>query len=230
VTRELAGRLSKEFPAESIVVIENGVDFEALDQTREVAEFRTTEPDAVHIGIAGRLVMVKRVDIFLEAASLLRQRDSGRKWRFHIFGDGPLKSQLKEQVQRLRLDDNVTFHGHRDDIATCLACLDALVICSEHEGMPMVALEAVALGVPTVAHAVGGLLEVVPSEFQVTRHGAQGYEDGIRRALCADGKSISERQAAAIRTRFSAERNATRMRDLYQELLLERRREHAWDR
>lgn len=229
VTRELGGRLSRDFPAEKIVVIENGVDFEALDQRSGVAEFRALEPDAIHIGIAGRLVAVKRVDIFLEAASLLRQKDSGRKWEFHVFGDGPLRPALEEQARGLRLRDSVIFHGHRDDIVMCLASLDALVVCSDHEGMPMVALEAAAMGVPTVAHAVGGLLEVVPSEFRVTRHEGQGYKDGIERALCADGRSIAERHTAAIRVRFSAQRNAERVRQLYEQVLEERLRKHATD-
>ncbi len=230
VTQELAGGLSRDFPAERIVVIENGVDFEALDQQCSVAEFRLAEPDAIHIGIAGRLVAVKRVDIFLESASQLRQKDSCRKWRFHVFGDGPLSRVLEAQAHGLRLDGSVTFHGHRNDIATCLASLDALVVCSDHEGMPMVALEAAAMGVPTVAHAVGGLLEVVPSEFQVVRHEAQGYKDGVERALCADGRSIAKRHAAAIRARFSARHNAIRVRELYEQVLVERLREHASDR
>lgn len=94
----------------------------------------------------------------------------------------------------------------------------------------MVALEAAALGVPTVAHAVGGLLEVVPGEFQVTRHEAQAYKDGVERALCADGRSIAERHAAVIRVRFSAQHNAERVRALYEQILVERRSERASDR
>jgi glycosyltransferase involved in cell wall biosynthesis len=230
VTGELGGRLKKDFAAETIVVIENGVDFEALDRHSGVAQFRLAEPDAIHIGIAGRLVAVKRVDIFLESASLLRQGESGHKWRFHVFGDGPLSPDLESQAHGLRLDDSVTFHGHRDDIATCLASLDALVMCSDHEGMPMVALEAAALGVPTVAHAVGGLLEVAPSEFHVMRHEAEGYKEGVERALCADARSIAARHAAAIRARFSAQHNARRIRELYEQVLAERRREHVSDR
>lgn len=94
----------------------------------------------------------------------------------------------------------------------------------------MVALEAAALGVPTVGHAVGGLLEVVPSEFQVTRHEPEGYKDGVERALRADGRSIAKRHTAAIRERFSAQHNARRVRDLYEQILVESQREHASDR
>ncbi|MGH2443830.1 MAG: glycosyltransferase, partial [Chloroflexota bacterium] len=71
VTSELSVRVAGDFPAEKIAVIENGVDVEAVRSKNGVAEFRAAEPDATHVGIAGRLVDVKRVDLFIEAAVLL---------------------------------------------------------------------------------------------------------------------------------------------------------------
>jgi glycosyltransferase involved in cell wall biosynthesis len=222
VTQELAERLADDFPADKIVVIENGIDVDAVKTKNVVAEFRAAEPDAIHVGIAGRLVDVKRVDLFVEAASLLLRDCGDRQWRFHIFGEGPRRRNLEELSERLHLGDKLAFHGHRRDIATCLGGLDALVICSDHEGMPMISLEAAALGVPTVAHAVGGLIEVVPEEFLVFRHDAEGYKDGILRVLRADGRAIAARRAAETIARFSARRNAERVRVLYEEVLSER--------
>jgi glycosyltransferase involved in cell wall biosynthesis len=89
--------------------------------------------------------------------------------------------------------------------------------------MPMVSLEAAALGVPVVAHAVGGLLEVVPEEFLVTRHDSYGYSSGILRALCGDGRAIATRRAIAALTEFSARRNAERVRALYEQVVMEER-------
>lgn len=219
VTRELSMRVTGEFPAEKIVVIENGIDVEAVSSEKGVAEFRASDPDATHIGIAGRLVDVKRVDLFIEAAALLLRECPQRRWRFHVFGDGPKRQNLEELASRLQLGDKMTFHGHRQDIETCVGGLDALVICSDHEGMPMISLEAAVLAVPTVAHAVGGLAEVVPEEFLVCRHAAQGYKDGILRVLRADARVIAVKRAADTVTRFSARRNAETVRELYEELL-----------
>jgi L-malate glycosyltransferase len=222
VTTELAGRLAHDFPVEKIVVIENGIDLEAVSAESRVAAFRTAEPDATHVGIAGRLVDVKRVDLFLEAAVLLLRDCPKRDWRFHIFGEGPKRRNLEELSESLRLGHKVIFHGHRQDIATCIGSLDALVICSDHEGMPMISLEAAALGVPTVAHAVGGLIEVAPEEFLVSRHDGHGYKEGVLRALRADGRAITGKRGAETVTRFSARRNAQRVRALYEEVLAER--------
>jgi L-malate glycosyltransferase len=218
VTGELAARMKGEFGPDKIVVIENGVDAGAVRAESGVAEFRTAEPDATHVGIVGRLAEVKRIDLFLETVAALLRQLPQRAWRFHIFGDGPERSRLEHVAARLRVSDRVTFHGHRDDIATCIAGLDVLVICSDHEGLPMTALEAAALGVPTVAHAVGGLLEVVPGEFHVNRHEADGYRDGILRALGADGRVIAAKHASAMLEKFSAQRNAGRIRALYEQV------------
>ena len=219
VTRELGAEMAGLFSPEKVVVIENGVDFEEVRRGIRVADFKAAEPDAAHIGIAGRLVKVKRVDLFLEAAALLVQECPNRCWRFHVFGDGPMRRELEESSDVKRLAKRVMFHGHREDITTCIAGLDALVMCSDHEGMPMAALEAAALGVPVVAHAVGGLVAVVPDEFLITRHDASGYMDGILRVLRADGRAIAARCAAETLKQFSAQRNAERVRALYEQML-----------
>ena len=221
VTRELGVQFKEEFPSEKIAVIENGVDVEAVRRNVTAAEFRVVAPEAIHVGVAGRLVEVKRVDLFMEAAGLLLREHPGRRWRFHIFGEGPMRPGLEALSGRLRLGDKVSFHGHREDIATCLRGLDVLVICSDHEGMPMVSLEAAALGVPTVAHAVGGLVEVVPEEFLVAQHDARAYSDGILRALREDARAIAVRHAAQMLEQFSAQRNAERVRALYEEVVAE---------
>jgi len=222
VTEALGAQMKEEFTDEKVAVIENGVDFERVRSEKSVAEYRAREPGATHIGIAGRLVEVKRVDLFIETAALVLRESVDRDWRFHIFGDGPERQRLEGLSKRLQLDDKVVFHGHRQDIVTCVGGLDALVICSDHEGMPMVSLEAASLAVPTVAHAVGGLVEVVPEEFLVSRHDARGYKDGILRALQADGRTIAARRGTETVIRFSAQRNAERVRALYEEMLAER--------
>jgi glycosyltransferase involved in cell wall biosynthesis len=222
VSRDLGVKLARDLPADRIVLIENGIAAEAVRAARGVAEFRTAEPNSTHIGIVGRLVPVKRVDIFLETAAYLRRRCPERTWRFHVFGDGPLRSDLEVLAERLRISDVITFHGHRPDIATCLGGLDALVICSDHEGMPMTALEAAALEVPTVAHAVGGLVDVVPEAFLVARHESEGYCEAILRAIRRESRSIVKERATETLRRFSAKGNAELVRTVYEQVMAQR--------
>ena len=219
VSDQLGCELESSFGADKVIVIENGIDAAAIRSEQGAAEFRAADRDTAHIGIIGRLVPVKRVDLFIGMAAMLKATQTGRKWRFHVFGDGPLRSTLEAFARRLEVADDVKFYGHREDIATCMGGLDVLVNCSDHEGMPMTALEASALGVPLVAHAVGGLTNVVPKEFLVVRHDAAGYGEGVLRALRVDARSITVRNAAANLEKFSAHRNAYRIRALYEQLM-----------
>jgi L-malate glycosyltransferase len=224
VSRDLGIRLGRDFLTDRIVLIENGVSVEAVRASRGVAEFRKADPNSTHIGIVGRLVPVKRVDIYLETAAYLRRKRPEQPWRFHVFGDGPMRSDLEALSQRLRISDVITFHGHRPDIATCIGGLDALVICSDHEGMPMTALEATALEVPVIGHAVGGLVDVVPEAFLVARHESEGYGEAILRAIGDEGRTIARRRATETLPRFSARGNAERVRAVYEQLITQRNR------
>jgi L-malate glycosyltransferase len=121
---------------------------------------------------------VKRVDIFLDMAEILINQHSERFWQFHVIGDGKLKTELQEQSTRLGISECVTFHGHRKDIPNCIVALDAIIMCSDHEGTPMTALEALALGTPLIAHDVGGLKEILAANNPlslVQNHSADGY-------------------------------------------------------
>ncbi|TCS40299.1 glycosyltransferase [Reinekea marinisedimentorum] len=145
VSDELKSKLKKIYKPDRIHVIYNGVDTEELtENAKAIAEFKFNEPAKKHIGIIGRLVPVKRVDMFLSTASILKQQGN-QDFRFHIIGDGPLKGTLESQAAQLNILDITTFHGHRSDIPSCINSLDAIVMCSDHEGLPMIALETQAL-------------------------------------------------------------------------------------
>ena len=222
VSSELAEKLASTYPREKITVIVNGVDAEAVLAQRQPVEFRERYPTAKHLGIVGRLVPVKRVDLFLQTAAALARAEPDRAWRFHVFGDGPLKDTLMRQAEALGLAEVVTFHGHRNDIVACMAGLDAVVMCSDHEGLPMTALEAVVLDVPMIAHAVGGLTDIVPRDLLVERHDASGYAAAL--LAWAARPSCPEHVAARRRVleEYSCAVNATRTLTLYEELVRSR--------
>ncbi|MDR2214335.1 MAG: glycosyltransferase [Nevskiaceae bacterium] len=182
VSQELQRKLLADFPADRLAVIENGVDVDALRAQVRPVDFRVAAPDATHVGIAGRLVPVKRVDLFIQMAALLRERAPNRLWRFHVFGDGPLRAVLQQQAAVLGLNEALQFHGHRNDIVACIAALDVLVMCSDHEGMPMALLEAAAVGTPICGHDTGGIHELLAAQHcgaLVSEHRAEGYAQGV---------------------------------------------------
>lgn len=215
VSSDLGDWIGTWLPRDRLTVIENGIAEDSLSTEEKSAEFRSRDPYAIHVGYIGRLVAVKRVDLFISAAQILRIQHPERKWRFHVFGDGPLRSRLESLSMQSGVADITTFHGHRMDIAQCIRDLDATVLCSDHEGLPMVALEAAVLGVPMVAHRVGGLPDVLPSELLVDQHDAAGYAAGVMRAVGANGRAIAETLKTEILRKFSAAVNSARTAALY---------------
>lgn len=218
VSDDLAQKLKNNFVPERIVIIENGVDIDAVRASVKPVDFREREPDAIHIGIVGRLDPVKRIDIFLNMAKLLIDEQPQRPWRFHIFGEGKLLADLTQQSERLGIDNAVTFHGHRTDIASCIAALDALIMCSDHEGLPMTALEAMALGTLMAAHAVGGLNKLLHNNaggVLVSNHTPIQYGTELKQLLQQNRDEIQTRGMQRLQERYSAHTNATLISQLY---------------
>ena len=78
-----------------------------------------------------------------------------------------MRGQLEEQAAALRIESQVRFLGHRDDLYDVISIFDLFVLTSAHEGIPMVLLEAMALGVRVVAPAVGGIPEIADTHQAV---------------------------------------------------------------
>lgn len=216
VSMDLAEQLRRYFPQQHIHVIHNGIDVSALEAKVIEADFRRAEPERVHIGIIGRVEPVKRVDLFLGMAPVIMAQFPDRRFRFHVIGEGRLRSQLQRQADELGLSDCVRFHGHRDDIAACISSLDLLIMCSDHEGTPMTALESLALRTALIAHDVGGLSEVLADypALRVQDHSVAGYARQVSRYLASDGA-----QDIVLNHRYHAAANGLATRQLYDRLL-----------
>ena len=120
------------------------------------------EHDGFLVGFVGRVVEVKDVRSFLEACALVAARRDDA--RFVVVG--PLDHEpeyaqaCREHADALGLGDRVEFTGTTDP-APWMAQLDVLALTSLSEAQPLVALEAMAAGVPVVATDVGGCREAL---------------------------------------------------------------------
>jgi N-acetyl-alpha-D-glucosaminyl L-malate synthase BshA len=94
------------------------------------------------------------VDIFAKVQSRLPAR-------LLLVGEGPDLPKIQTQVRELGLADRVHFLGKQDDVAEVISLADLLLLPSEKESFGLVALEAMACGVPTIASTAGGIPELV---------------------------------------------------------------------
>lgn len=219
VSHDLGERLMHTFPAGKVRVVENGIDVEAV-QAAAQKKVRLPVPETVlKVAFAGRLVPVKRVDLFLEVAAAVAKKE-GDACHFYLFGDGPGEGLARRRIEELGIGGITHMLGHRDDLPACLARMDLLLITSDHEGLPMVLLEALCLQVPVVAHGVGGIpavLEGVGTVLPDQRVG--GFADAVRERLHEPERFMNRARmgAEAVAGRYRSETVAARYLDLYAE-------------
>ena len=111
------------------------------------------------VGAAGRLSPEKGFDVLVRAAEQVAPGDGSVG--FILFGEGPCRAQLVQQVNAAGLKASFVLSGFRADLDRFVPHLDVLVLPSHTEGLPNVVLEACAAAVPVVATAVGGTPEVI---------------------------------------------------------------------
>jgi len=116
--------------------------------------------DGILVGVIGRLVPDKGGIYFLRAAAKLREEFPQARFLFVGVGDG--EPTLRAAVQELGIDDRVRFLGFRDDVPQVMAALDLLVLPSiDCDASSGVLKEAMAVGRPVVATAIGGAAEII---------------------------------------------------------------------
>ena len=119
---------------------------------------------------------------------------------FVVVGDGPLRDNLQARIDAENLP--VRLLGHRDDVADLLGAADVFLLTSHWEARALVIQEAMQVGVPVVATAVGGVPELVDDCAVLAFPGdADGLADGVRAVLAepetANGMRTRGRELAA---------------------------------
>jgi glycosyltransferase involved in cell wall biosynthesis len=162
-------------------VVHNGVDVERFTPREG------PKAEAFTLVLVGRLERRKGVDLALRALA----RAPGV--RLEVVGDGEERAALERVVRQLGVGDRARFHGYVADARPIVARAHAALCASRDEGLGIALLEAMAMGLPVVGFAVGGVPEIV--------------EDGATGALCAagdvDALAGTMREAAGARERLA---------------------------
>ena len=177
--------------------------------------------DAPLVIAAGALSTRKGFDRLLEAwARVAPERPD---WRLEIFGEGPAGDDLHELVETLGVSDSVQLRGHSSQVRQEMARASAFVMTSRREGFPMVLLEAMSVGLPTVAY------DCPTGPRDIISHGVDGYvvPNGRTRLLAGalerlmdDADLRSRMGAAALENvaRYRIDVIAARWEALFEEL------------
>ena len=222
VSRHTAAALRQSgYRPPSLRPIHNGIDMANVRAVRSRHAVRRElgiAPEAVLIGTAARLTAVKAQDDLLHAARLML--DQRPDFRFVVVGDGPEESRLKAIAADAGIGDRVVFTGARRDVPDLVAAMDVFVLSSLDEGMPMALLEAMTLGTPVVATAVGGVTELIEHDANgllVPARDPRALADACI-ALASNPRSalaLAARARETIERGFSREANGAQVLDTY---------------
>jgi glycosyltransferase involved in cell wall biosynthesis len=138
-----------------------------------------------------------------------------------------MEDELRLEASKRGIAANVEFLGHRDDIPELLTTGAMAVRASLSEGLPLVALEAMAAGLPVIAMDVGGTREVVDdgvTGFLLQPNDVEGLADRICRLAGDSGlrAEMGARGRTFVEQGYDWSRIAARTADVYREVLAAR--------
>jgi glycosyltransferase involved in cell wall biosynthesis len=203
ITDQLAVMLRERGAVCPIHVVYNGVDtrrFQSAD--REGSRTGLNLPqNALILGMVGRIEFKqKQQHLLAEAAQLLHM--SGKPLHLVYAGDGPDADALKEMLKAAKLSHTVLPWC---DPAMLYPALDALIIPSRYEGLPLVMLEALACGTTVLASDRDGMKDVLPSDCRFTPGDPQALARTIQHFLSQYCPPPSEALVNRVREKMSLE-------------------------
>lgn len=151
------------FSNERVVCFANAVD---VNRFRPVTPFENAQAkgalglakETPVIGTVARLVQRKGIDVLLRAFALVRR---GHPVHLLIVGDGPLSEELRVLARELEIEGLVSWLGFQCDPVKWLRAMDVFILPSRLEGSPNAVLEAMAMALPIVATAIGGVVDLI---------------------------------------------------------------------
>lgn len=197
----------------------HGIDLSAVRAAADRAGVRAElglGPDEIVVGTVANFRAQKDYPNLLATAVELGRR--GAPVRVVAVGQGPLEDAIRAEHARLGLGDRVLLLGERSDAVRVMSGCDAFVLASSNEGLPVAVMEALALGLPVVGTAVGGMAEAVDTDngVLVPPRDPVALADALV-AVAADPARRAALAAGARRSsaRFDVARTVRRIEEIY---------------
>ena len=163
-------------------------DFHFIDKLEARASLGLTAGDKVFALIGRVQFWQKRQDLAVDALALARQKVPNLK--LLIVGDGPDLNALKALTRDRGLDDAVVFVGWTEGLSAVYCAIDALVIPSRYEGLPLVLLQGMYFQLPVIASAVDGMADLLPPQWLFPTGDASAFAARLVEASSAKDKEL----------------------------------------
>jgi glycosyltransferase involved in cell wall biosynthesis len=211
---------------EKTEVLYNGVDLDRFKPLPEVKDemrkkLSISEKACVALTVR-RLVYKNGIDTLLESAEIAVKENSNLV--FVVVGEGPDFEEVKAKIAQLGIQRNFRLTGFvsDEDLPFYYNVADLFVLPSKSgEGLPLVALEAMACGLPVIATDVGGILEVISEDYGklVPPNYPISLAEGILEFSCKDLAMLKKKLRTIMEQKYSWERNVKKLEKIYEELI-----------
>ncbi len=202
---EFTRRLAEQHYPVEVRVIPNGVDTAELNP----GELRVGAPP--RILFAGRLTSQKNVTGLVRILGRLK----ALPWTATLVGDGPQRTQVEAEIQRQGLTQRIAMPGWISpaEVVEYMRASDILLMPSLSEGMPVVGVQALAMGLALVVSDIGGFANLVQAGengYLCPVGDEESFADALRELLTTPTRLLAYRQASRKRaSRFDLEHVAT---------------------
>lgn len=174
-TRQLT---ATSYPQISMQVIPNGINYEALDPGEIVVN---TPPRLI---FAGRFMAQKNLVNLVKILAALKDLP----WECTLIGDGPQKSEILDAIQHYNLSERFTLTGWvtPTEVLEHFRRSDILFMPSLSEGLPVVGVQGLTMGLALVMSSVGGCIDLIDHQtngYLVDRNDNPGFENALRNLL-----------------------------------------------
>ncbi len=210
-------RLCERYPGKQIFSIPNLLEF-PVEAWQD--RCRGDSSDRLIVSV-GRFASEKGHRYLLEALCLLERQEIA--WRCVFLGDGSLEAELRALAVQREISEWVDFPGFREDVFAVLLTADVFVLPSLHEGSPNALIEAMGLGMPCIASAVGGVVDLIEdgeNGILVPPADPAALATALHRVLSARDLSVSlgRNARATVQREFDSAASMRTLESMYRRL------------
>ena len=211
---------------EKALTVHSGVDLERYNGIQRKGVLHSLlglSPETRLVGVVAALAPHKDLFTFIDTCAMLAQQDDSL--RYVIIGEGALRKELEEHVERKGLSEKLFMLGFMLNALELLPDLDVFLLTSKTEGLGTSIIDAMASGVPVVATHAGGIPELVVHE-KTGLLADIGDENSLAKNVIRllSSAELCERLTLAARKHiqdFSFQITASRTIEIYEEVLRE---------
>ncbi len=208
------------FPAGKIRIVFNGIEAPVAGDRVALRRRLSLHPDWVYFILCARFDPIKWIPGLV--AAFARVAHGRSDCGLILVGDGPEAEAVRRAVRSFGLEDRVVLPGFQDQVADWLGAADIFVLSSLSEGTSVSLIESMALGLPSVATAVGGNVFVVEDRVTGLLAPSENAEAlAAAMAELADHPALRHAMGDAARRHFESDFRLDRMIETYRAIYLE---------